>query len=364
MSVNNNNTTGNTLTLLNLCRQYKKYKEESPPLPRYDIISPYVQISDTNPNLVFTKEQLDMRRKVEILRYQNNQMNSKTNNTTKTQNWSFITGQTSHTKVCRDNPYGETLTTQCDVPGPPMVLFYDPTVPLYNYISNREQIADYSSSVKVNIWDTFIYFDAEFSSKTLETCFDILYNSTKTGKTVYSFQTPLSINLQGTKDAFLGPLYTSVHEIEVKLTNVKCVVFYGVSPVIPLSTINIQMPTFNFKVVLPAEGGDFLATKYIGNLIANNISLYTEYQYVYSIKLSFEILINLYDVNGNIINTQSDTTIYLDEVLTNITKDGVYYNNIFNCKFVDPYVPTFVDFIIESNPPNGDVYIAYGSLQN
>jgi hypothetical protein len=245
-----------------------------------------------------------------------------------------------------------------------MVLFYDPTVPLYNYISNRDKIADYSSTNALNIWDTYIFIDAEFSSKTLETCFDILYNSTKTGRTTYSFQTPLSINLQGTKDIHSGPLYMSAHEIEVKLINVNCVVFYGVSPVKLLSTINIQMPTFNFKVILPSDGGDFLATKYIGNLIANNITLYTEYQYVYSINLSFEIVIKLYDIDGNIINTQSDTTIILDEVLTNITKDGVYYNNIFNCEFVDPYVPTFINFNVESNPPNGDVYIAYGSLQN
>jgi hypothetical protein len=364
MSATKQKPTGNALTLLNLCRQYKRYKEESPPLPRYDIVSPYVQISDTNKNLIFTKQQLDMRRKVEILRYQNNQMNSKTNNTTKNQNWSFLAGQTSRTKVCRDNPYGETLTTQCDVPGPPMVLFYDPTVPLYNYISNRDQIVDYSSSVQLNIWDSYVFKDVEFSSKKLNTCFDILYNSTKTGRTTYSFQTPLSINLQGTKDVFLGPLYTSVHEIEIQLTNVKCIIFYGVSPVKSLSTINLQMPTFNFKVGLPSDGGDFLATKYIGNLIANNITLYTEYQYVYAVKLSFEIIIKLYDVNGNTINTQSDTTIILDEVVANITEDSVYYNDIFNCEFVDPYVPTFINFNVESNPPNGDVYIAYGDLQN
>lgn len=364
MSATRNKPTGNGLTLLNLCRQYKRYKEESPPLPRYDIVSPYVQISDTNTNLLFTKEQLDMRRKVEILRYQNNQMNSKTNNTTKTQNWSFLTGQTSHTKVCRDNPYGETLTTQCDVPGPPMVLFYDPTVPLYNYISNRDKIVDYSSSLQVNIWDSYVFEDVEFPSKELEICFDILYNSTKTGITTYSFQIPLSINLQGTKDVFLGPLYMSVHEIEVNLTNVKCVVFYGVSPIKSLSKIIIQMPTFNFKVILPSDGGDFLATKYIGNLIANNIALFTDFEFIYSVKLSFEILIKLYDTNGNIINTQSDTTIFLDEVIANISENGDYYENVFNCEFSDPYVPPFIDFNVESNPPNGDVYISYGDLQN
>jgi hypothetical protein len=364
MSATKQKLTGNGLTLLNLCRQYKKYKEESKPLPRYDIVSPYVQISDTNTNLLFTKEQLDMRRKVEILRYQNNQMNSKTNNTTKNQNWSFLAGQTSHTKICKDNPYGDTLTTQCDVPGPPMVLFYDPTVPLYNYISNRDQVVNNSSSDKVNIWDAYIFEDVEFSSKKLNICFDILYNSTKTGRTVYSFQTPLSINLQGTKDVSLGPLYTSVHEIEVQLTNVKCIAYYSTSPIKSLSTINIQMPTFNFKVVLPSYGGDFSATKYIGNLIANNITLYTEYQYTYSIKLSFEIIIKLYDMAGNTINTQSDTTIFLDEVIANIIEEGVYYNDVFNCEFSDPYVPMFIDFDIESNPPNGDFYIAYGDLQS
>jgi hypothetical protein len=354
----------NNLTLLNLCNQYKIYLAESIHPPRYDIISPYVPISKTNPNLLFTKEQLDMRRKVEILNYSGNNQNSKTNNPTRSEIWSFLNNQTSHSKICRNNPFVKTPTTASDVPGPPMDLFLDPTVPLYNYISNRDRIADFSSSVTVNDWEYYLNNDIECNKNELTTGFDILYDSTKQGRTTYRFQTPISINLQGTKNIYSGPFFTSVREIEVRLTNVICKPFFGDFPVISLGENTVQNPNFNFKVLLPTAGGDFLATKYIGDLTVSNIILFTQYQYVYKIKLSFDIVVTLYDSIGNIITGQSDTIIYANQVIINlIDENDEYYHNTFNCAFVDPNVPAFVPFNITSDPPNRPNSIPYGDLE-
>lgn len=58
------------------------------PLPRFSLTSPYPY---------YTKSQLDMRRKVEILKHDNNK-NTKTNNLTKNQQWSmFVNGKTQNT---------------------------------------------------------------------------------------------------------------------------------------------------------------------------------------------------------------------------------------------------------------------------
>jgi hypothetical protein len=51
------------------------------PLTRFTLVSPYPE---------FTKHQLDMRRKIEVLKYSNNASNSKTNNLTKKQHWAQI----------------------------------------------------------------------------------------------------------------------------------------------------------------------------------------------------------------------------------------------------------------------------------
>ena len=359
-----NTTTTNNATLLNLCTQYKLYHIYSPAPPRYDIASPYVPISDTNPNLLFTKEQLDMRRKVEILKYKSNQQNSKTNNPTKNGVWSFLSKQTSHSKVCRSNPFLYTPTTASDVPGPPIELHYDPTVPLYNYLSNRERIDDYSSSINIKTWSHKFQDDIEYTNKEVKTCFEIIYNNTRVGRTNYSFKTPIAINLQGTKNIYLGPLFASVHAIDIQLTNPKCIPCYGSIPTIPIGQLVTQLPTFNFKLILPNLGGDFLATKYIGDLSVSNLILLTSYQYVYNIKLSFDIAITLYDSVGNVITTQSDTTIYLSEVVANlIDANDTYYYNTYNCDFVDPSVPDFVAFDIVSKPPNTNNFVTYGALQ-
>ena len=117
-----------------------------PPV-RYNPVSPYPQN---------TKAQLDMRRKAEILKYSNNQQNTKTNNTTKKEKWAYLVRGNSSQVVsysnyinnisttCSSNETQPMSTTTSDVPGPPMNLYYDPTVPLYQYQNPSINNASYS----------------------------------------------------------------------------------------------------------------------------------------------------------------------------------------------------------------------------
>lgn len=95
-------------------------------------------------NGVFTKMQLDMRRKVEILKYGGVTQNTKTNGFTKTEKWAnIVSGKSSRrnmsqasitvNSVCASDRLIPTLTSACDVPGPPIYLTYEPSTPLYNY---------------------------------------------------------------------------------------------------------------------------------------------------------------------------------------------------------------------------------------
>lgn len=104
------------------------------PPTRMNLVSPYP---------LFTRPQLDMRRKVEILKYSNNNSSSKTNNFSKKQQWSMlvngITKNSSQAIVstelleCLLDDQIPTSSSSCDVPGKPIILQLDPTVPLYNY---------------------------------------------------------------------------------------------------------------------------------------------------------------------------------------------------------------------------------------
>jgi hypothetical protein len=114
---------------------------------------PSDRITPISPYPTYTRFQLDMRRKVEILKYENNATNTKTNNFTKKQQWSMlVNGYTKNgsqasierelsnngnPNPCPQDEFLPTLSSASDVPGKVIVLQYVPNVPLYNYVSNE-----------------------------------------------------------------------------------------------------------------------------------------------------------------------------------------------------------------------------------
>lgn len=129
-----------------LFQRRRKAQFNIPPI-RFNLVSPYRSGA-------FTAFQLDMRRKAEILQYLPSAQGSQTNNLTKKQIWSQkargVNART-HSRAaiaqCVDGDMdsvgvaGPTWSTGCDVPGPPIQLYLDPSVPLYNYISTQRSYA-------------------------------------------------------------------------------------------------------------------------------------------------------------------------------------------------------------------------------
>lgn len=113
------------------------------PPPRLNIVSPYPAYSNF---------QLNMRRKAEILKYTSSQQNTKTNTFTKNQLFANLAkninaisqyqiNESYTNRVCNEDKTKPTLSSSCDVPGPPIILQYDPKVPLYNYINSNRSSA-------------------------------------------------------------------------------------------------------------------------------------------------------------------------------------------------------------------------------
>jgi hypothetical protein len=104
---------------------------------------PPVRFDLTTPYPTYTKMQLDMRRKCEILKYKSTTQSSQTNSLTKNQMYSKLANNSSSISQlrianCPRNVVTEantpSLTTSCNVPGLPMVLQLDPQIPLYSYM--------------------------------------------------------------------------------------------------------------------------------------------------------------------------------------------------------------------------------------
>ena len=105
------------------------------PQARLSLISPYPE---------HTYSQLEMRRKIEILKHSNNSKISKN------QKWSMLVkGNTQNasqefvnntTKTeCPNDVFLPTLSSSCDIPGKVFILQLDPKVPLYNYIEDNNR---------------------------------------------------------------------------------------------------------------------------------------------------------------------------------------------------------------------------------
>ena len=130
-------STASLLDVAEICKQRLRRQILVPPPLRLDVVSPYPQ---------YTQQQLNMRRKIEVLQY--NTLNSKSKKLTKAERYTQlsqgITQRRSYTNQqlddiangrfnCPSDSLLPTLTSSCDVPGPVETLQLDPNIPLYNY---------------------------------------------------------------------------------------------------------------------------------------------------------------------------------------------------------------------------------------
>lgn len=111
---------------------------------QYHVPPTRFSVLDRSPYLAanggYTQDQLNMRRKAEVLKYDGSQKGNRINSQTRAQRFSQVVRGFSQNQRARDIQTAcetlPTLSTRSGVPGPPIVLQLDKSVPLYNYASN------------------------------------------------------------------------------------------------------------------------------------------------------------------------------------------------------------------------------------
>ena len=186
----------------NAIQQRNRAKFYNVPPPRYNNLAnnPYLK---TNPStgLLFTNYDLTMRRKAEVLKYSNSSSSTKTNNLTKRQQWAQIVRGNSSLQNSQayinsnPTPCPQTIvytsSTASGVPVPPVLLYEDDNVPLYNYINSATQDGNYgiqNSLPTTTLWNIY----PEFNSSTIFTTLAIQSNIVNSYYT-YSVSIPIVI---------------------------------------------------------------------------------------------------------------------------------------------------------------------------
>jgi hypothetical protein len=259
-----------------------------------------------------------MRRKSEILQYTKNAMVF-----SKKQNWNrLIANKLINSRVCLKRAKHPTPSTKSDVPPPRVDLFYNPTVPLYNYKPNP---SSYNTFPYPNIQNTSLQFSSN-TNVLIEPNNSILcitYINPSKQITTYNIVSPISISISGTYYNFLtDTTYTTstIQTLTLRITNTGTGKLQYTYP-IPVTTVQPM------KVTL-SNNGEFNATIYIGPISLSNINITRCPQYNYTFSLEAVIDTVQYDTLGNIaVSPFSISNI----CYANIENNSIFYKTENNC---------------------------------
>ena len=270
------------------------------PPPRYTPQNPYA--------LGFTKAQLDMRRKAEVLKY------NKTSNgrISKAQSWNQVVKGVYQRRTYSNAYLNNTTDLDCEnvvtyttgagVPGPAIPLYLDPTVPLYNYNTQSAGLG-INNQTETEFWRT--KYDTNLLSDA-----PVIYTLNirpLIDNTMYAFtvKTSIGIYLSGKVDAsgvFNFPVTISPDSINV--------VFGGQAVKLTKPPQITLEPGFRTSIAGNLTVGQYAGAIYLGNIVVSNILLPTAAGYTYDIIIKPNITSTIIGVTSNDVNNIITSTLY------------------------------------------------------
>ncbi len=290
-----------------------------PPIRLGLVSTPYPQ---------FSQFQLNMRRKVEILKHTNVQQNTKTNNKTKNENYAYLVKnnnivlnpvkQLKLQNCIITNKLKPTSTTSCDIPGTPMTIFYDPTVQLYNFKENR--VYAFLDEINTSTFDFYTkniiqYLEELFFSTTPDNIFlsSHTYISTvgsliigkklNVNKYKFSLSIPIAFWFYGSLNSgydidgnyISKPAIIPNEELSFSITKIALNVFYNNKVVQPLTPAILDYSTIincSLNLNTLQSYKQFYGIQYLGMLNITELELETPPNTIYDMTLEFNYTYN------------------------------------------------------------------------
>ncbi len=279
-------STNTTTTCVQLTNRRRAVLYNVPPT-RFTPVSPYTPGGPT-------KYELDMRRKVEILQYKSRDTGSITK---KQQFGQVVRGATQRRNSsqtldptslfdCLTKP---TLSTNAGVPGPAIVLYLDPTVPLYNYITTHTYaVQNVESDEK---------FGTTYDNNVIGNPPQILRFIVRPIVTkinhIFTLVTPIALLITGNT---VGGSVNSTGTFSVNLNaaDINVIVKFGDEVLTIMSTPQVSFDSGFLNTITgtttaptPTTTVNFSGTIFLGNLTLSNIMLPTTPGYVYDIFVQY-----------------------------------------------------------------------------
>jgi hypothetical protein len=315
------------------------------PPQRYDNLKNSPYDSSNNLNQIFTQDQLNMRRKAEILKFSANKSSTKTNNLTKKEKWvqlvagssqqrnlsysfiqnNLIPGTTNYVNTCPSGTILYTPTSASNIPGKIMNLYEDPTVPLYMYSTN---VNAYGLINQEETTTPFSYTQntTQFLNQSNSVVVASIYISNILTPTyTFTIQFPISIFISGYLKSGKTGTYNETVQLNFANLPFQSYLYYGSNAV--ASSNGINMPTItvpsrksvSFDISMNLNNSDpssnyFYGNQYIGMYTLSNLNLNTEKGYIYDLCLN-----NIEPYGSSLINITLPQNTNLYNYFENIT---------------------------------------------
>lgn len=298
------------------------------------------------PSLEFTTEQLDMRRKAEILQYPQNA----TSQSTAVKRWAWLVKQNKRTVYCEDITTKPKPSSSSDVPGPVILLYKDRAVPLTMYRNDQYirftdvPYTDYNFEWEISPIHDVI--EPNSASAKIGHLSIIQPNSTSM---VFQTTIPVSLSFQAN---FMRTMFSSISAIDMLVESATLHLYYNDKPV---STINPDVSFLDRLTISVSDSkdGPISAIKYIGSLTVPNISLNTYPSNVFAIRLVMNILMTMYDETGNVIQGSTDNLYNTQLNFIGNIKEAFTSNGTTSPEFY-----SYLNCIVEY-PPNVSTFQAF-----
>ena len=316
-------SSGNLLTCSNQRNQRKLFFFfEGANNVRFNITSPYIY--DSSGNLVYTQQQLNMRRKAEILKY----IRPEQNKVRKNRYSQLVTqGNKQVTRTICNNTNIWIPTSSSDVPGPVIYLSEDPTVPLYNYYSDDSQFQfqDIPYDNYKRSFDIFSNKDTAMKNLVPIGFSAIVILTPNVTELPFNFSLPMNIQFNG--HYTISSAADAVTTINLGIYSARLDIYYSETLIQSINATyrsntakdtDIASSTNTISIDLTNSANGKIATsQYVGNLLFENVILPSVTQYVYSCKLTIGISYAEYNntnvgrsnINGNGIGSNNEINV-------------------------------------------------------
>ena len=313
----------------NTCEQRKLYQLNNIPPIRYTPSNPYPK---------FTQDQLNMRRKVEILKYKKGA--TKGSQLTKAEKYAQLTNPNYKVSkvVCEADHKIPVSSRSSGIPGPTIYLVEDKAVVLYNYAKDTnaygELVFEDDEQWILNIINNQLIISGQNHTKFATL---IIRPPIKNPFTNYTLKTPVIFRIKGTginSNTNGSNINIKIDPINSTNNNSFQVTYNGnsIASNINSTTTFLQNNSVSFDLnnAINSTTYNYYCEAYVGFIEFSNILLSTSSGFSYDFNFNYIISHTIKDINGDIISANIQDYVTDFELYINVNDSYVIQSPV-NC---------------------------------